>query len=39
MATDTMKESDARVPYSPPVLEPLGTWQAVTLQQSIPIFP
>ena len=25
--------------YQPPVLERLGPWQAVTLQQSIPIFP
>jgi hypothetical protein len=24
--------------YQPPVLERLGAWQAVTLQQSIPIF-
>lgn len=29
--------ADARAPYTPPVLEPLGTWSALTLQQSIVI--
>jgi hypothetical protein len=28
-----------RLPYSPPALEPLGPWRALTLQQSIPIGP
>jgi hypothetical protein len=28
-----------RQPYSAPSLKPLGRWQAVTLQQSVPIFP
>lgn len=26
-----------RLPYQPPVLQPLGPWQAVTLQQSVPL--
>lgn len=29
----------SREPYVPPVLERLGDWSALTLQQSIPIFP
>lgn len=28
-----------REPYAPPVLERLGEWNALTLQQSVPIFP
>jgi len=28
-----------RAAYEPPRLEHLGSWQALTLQQSIPIFP
>lgn len=28
-----------RAPYAPPALERLGEWSALTLQQSIPIFP
>jgi hypothetical protein len=27
----------ARLPYAPPVLEALGAWSALTLQQSVPI--
>lgn len=29
----------ARRAFTPPRLEPLGTWSALTLQQSIPIGP
>lgn len=29
----------ARAPYAPPALERLGEWTALTLQQSVPIFP
>jgi hypothetical protein len=29
----------ARCPYTPPRLERLGEWSALTLQQSIPIGP
>ena len=29
----------ARAPYRRPTLQPLGSWNVVTLQQSIPIFP
>lgn len=29
----------ARAPYTRPALEPLGSWRALTLQQSVPIFP
>jgi hypothetical protein len=29
----------ARLPYAPPRLDRLGAWSALTLQQSIPIFP
>ncbi|HZS59838.1 MAG TPA: hypothetical protein VFA43_11255 [Gemmatimonadaceae bacterium] len=28
-----------RAPYQPPVIEMLGAWGALTLQQSIPIGP
>ncbi|HEX7051069.1 MAG TPA: hypothetical protein VF188_12750 [Longimicrobiales bacterium] len=28
-----------RAPYAPPVLERLGVWRALTLQQSVPISP
>lgn len=28
-----------RAPYTPPALEALGTWRALTLQQSVPIGP
>ena len=28
-----------RAPYSPPQLESLGRWSALTLQQSVPIGP
>jgi hypothetical protein len=28
-----------RLPYTPPTLERLGEWSALTLQQSIPIGP
>lgn len=28
-----------RAPYAPPTFERLGPWQALTLQQSVPIFP
>jgi hypothetical protein len=31
--------SPARQPYAPPVLEHLGEWKALTLQQSVPIGP
>jgi hypothetical protein len=33
VSTDPSKKA-----YSPPKLERLGRWQAVTLQQSVPIF-
>lgn len=33
------KEPTSRVPYSPPRLERVGAWSALTLQQSVPIFP
>ena len=29
--------NDAREPYATPRLDALGTWQALTLQQSVPI--
>lgn len=29
----------ARRPYTPPRLEPMGAWSALTMQQSIPLFP
>jgi len=32
-------ERTARASYSPPRLERVGAWSALTLQQSIPIFP
>jgi hypothetical protein len=32
-------EANARAPYTSPVLERLGNWSALTLQQSVPIFP
>jgi hypothetical protein len=32
-------EQPARAPYTPPRLERLGEWSALTLQQSIPIGP
>jgi len=28
-----------RLPYASPRLERLGAWRALTLQQSVPIFP
>jgi hypothetical protein len=28
-----------RLPYTPPALERLGEWSALTLQQSVPIGP
>jgi hypothetical protein len=28
-----------RLPYASPRLERLGSWSALTLQQSVPIFP
>jgi len=31
--------SPSRAAYTPPVLERLGAWRALTLQQSVPIFP
>ncbi len=31
--------ADGRLPYTPPRLERLGPWSALTLQQSVPIFP
>jgi hypothetical protein len=33
-----VKESPKKAPYVAPKLEKLGAWQAVTLQQSVPIF-
>lgn len=36
--TETRPESE-RLPYAPARLERLGEWSALTLQQSIPIFP
>jgi len=43
-AADATPPSDATpvkplAPYTPPVLERLGSWRALTLQQSVPIFP
>jgi hypothetical protein len=32
-------EPHARQLYTPARLEPLGAWSALTLQQSIPLFP
>ena len=32
-------EAPARAPYTSPRLERLGSWRALTLQQSVPIFP
>lgn len=42
--TEVQSDSDAspsggRAPYTPPRLDRLGAWSALTLQQSIPIFP
>ncbi len=31
--------AEARAPYTAPRLERLGTWSALTLQQTVPIFP
>ncbi len=33
------EEPPPRAPYTPPRLERLGEWSALTLQQSIPVFP
>jgi hypothetical protein len=38
-APDSAAPSAERLPYTPPVLERLGEWSALTLQQSIPIGP
>lgn len=38
-ASTTAGQVASREPYVPPVLERLGEWSALTLQQSIPIFP
>ena len=35
----TPPKADPRKAYVAPSLEPLGPWQAVTLQQSIPFGP
>jgi hypothetical protein len=32
-------DAPARAPYTSPRLERLGSWRALTLQQSVPIFP
>jgi hypothetical protein len=32
-------QPSTRAPYTRPVLEHLGSWTALTLQQSVPIFP
>jgi hypothetical protein len=34
-----LAEARTRRPYTPPCLERLGEWSALTLQQSIPIGP
>lgn len=34
-----LPESTGRAAYATPRLERLGSWNALTLQQSIPIFP
>jgi hypothetical protein len=37
MPTDSPADAPQRAPYVPPALEPLGTWSALTLQQSFPV--
>jgi hypothetical protein len=37
MNTDTPADAPQRAPYVQPALEPLGTWSALTLQQSFPV--
>lgn len=32
-------DAPPRAPYATPKLERLGAWSALTLQQSVPIFP
>lgn len=36
---DSLTAIPTRAPYVPPVLEALGEWSALTLQQTIPIAP
>ena len=38
-AAPRAREEANRRPYAPPRLERLGEWSALTLQQSVPIFP
>jgi hypothetical protein len=37
ISTEAGTQSPPRAPYTPPTLEPLGEWSALTLQQSIVI--
>ena len=36
---ESSARAPVRAPYVPPRLDHLGEWSALTLQQSIPIFP
>ena len=36
-ATDEAGAADLRRPYVPPVLEHVGSWSVLTLQQSVPV--
>jgi len=38
-AAPVSRPATSKRPWHPPVLEPLGAWRALTLQQSIPIGP
>jgi len=38
-SSEPRRDTVRREPWHTPILEPLGTWRAVTLQQSIPIGP
>ncbi|MBD0320909.1 MAG: hypothetical protein ICV87_11285 [Gemmatimonadetes bacterium] len=37
MPPDSPADAQQRTAYVPPALEPLGTWSALTLQQSVPV--
>ena len=37
MHTEMPADAPQRAPYVPPALEPLGSWSALTLQQSFPL--
>ena len=37
--TDSNESAPVRAPYSAPVLEALGEWSALTLQQTVPLNP